>query len=106
VRDRPLDRLNDGMTELKVAGDELRNNFRVRLGREDVSGSFQLALQLAVIVNDAVVDDGDPLRGVRMGIDCRWFPWVANRVWPIPAVMDGNGAGRIFWRSFSVPGDR
>jgi len=53
---------------LHFALDEVRDDLGVRLGREHVSLALQLAFQLEVVLDDAVVHDDDPARTVAMRV--------------------------------------
>ena len=63
----------DRVGEIAFVGvlDEVGHDLRVRLGLEDVSAGHQLVAQLAEVLDDAVVDDGDPAGAVavRMGVE-------------------------------------
>ena len=48
--------------------DEVGHDLRVGLGLERDPVGLQLGLQLAVVLDDAVVDDREPVGGVRMGV--------------------------------------
>jgi hypothetical protein len=51
-----------------LALDEVRHDLGVRLGDEPVSLGGQLALQIEVVLDDAVVDDDDAARAVAVGV--------------------------------------
>ena len=53
---------------LDLVGDEMRDDFAVGLGRELGALGFQLAAQLAEVLDDAVVHDGEPVGRVRMRV--------------------------------------
>ena len=75
--------------------DQVGQDLGVGLGLEAVAAGDELVGQLDVVLDDAVVDQGQLPGAVRRG-DGRWprsgRPWVAHRVWPMPA--DGP-AGRV-----------
>ena len=50
---------------------ELRDDFGVGLGLEGYPIGFELAAKFAEVLNDTVVHDGQPIRGVRVGIALR-----------------------------------
>jgi hypothetical protein len=53
----------------------------------------QLVAQLAEILDDAVVDDGDAVvGGVRMRVASVGAPCVAQRVWPMPICRPSSGS--------------
>src|SRR5690349_2459280 len=46
----------------------MRDHLSVGFGREDMAVSFQFLAQFAEVLDDAIVDDGDFLRGMRVRI--------------------------------------
>jgi hypothetical protein len=64
----------------------MRDNFRVRLGDEEMVCGAQAFFELNVIFDDAVVDDDDAPRAiaVRVRVLSVGLPCVAQRVWPMP----------------------
>ena len=67
-RQRRRDRLARRRALAHFLGDEMRDGFGVGLGREDMALGGQLLAQFAEILDDAVMDDGDLVVGVRMGV--------------------------------------
>ncbi len=65
---RRLRRFGWGQAHVEEIGDEMHGDFRVGLRFEDVPLGEKLVAQLAEILDDAVVDDGDALAGMRMGV--------------------------------------
>src|SRR5208337_1965527 len=57
----PSDRLARRRPALQLLGDEMRDGFGVRLARENMTLGHELLAQLAKILDDAIVDDGDLL---------------------------------------------
>ena len=53
---------------VEIVGDQMGGHFAVGLGFEFVAAPDQFLAQLAEILDDAVMDDGDPRRCVRMGV--------------------------------------
>jgi hypothetical protein len=53
---------------LVMGPDQMGQHFGVRLGEEAVPGLHQPPLQRLVILDDAVVHDGDPTRAVQVGV--------------------------------------
>ncbi len=51
-----------------VVFDQVRKHFGIRLGAEAVTAQFQFAAQLSVVLDDAVVNDGQHARAVGMGM--------------------------------------
>src|SRR5262249_29175836 len=49
-------------------GDEVREDLGVRLGRERAPRALELFAQVAVVLDDAVMDDGDAVRRVRVRV--------------------------------------
>jgi hypothetical protein len=74
---------------LQVEVDELRHRLGVRLGREFLPLGFQLGAQLGVILDDAVMDDGDARGAVRMRIAFGWCAMCRP-----PRVADPDAAGQ------------
>lgn len=74
--------------------EEVGDDLGVRLGLQGVAALLQFGAQHGEVLDDAVVDDGDPPGVVEVG----WAlvsvgpPWVAHRVCPIP--VDPLGSGR------------
>ena len=75
-----------------IVGDQMGGHFAVGLGFKFVAPRRQLVAQFAEIFDDAVMDDGDPRRGMGMGVGFR------RRAMRRPARMaDAGMAGeRIF----------
>ena len=69
ARQRRGDRLRRGAPLAHLEGHELRHDLGVGLGLEDDALALQLGLELAEILDDAVMDDGELLGRVRMGVD-------------------------------------
>ena len=67
-RQRRIDRLDRRTALLHLVGDEMRDHFAVGLGRELGALGFELAAQLAEILDDAVVHDGEAVGRVRMRV--------------------------------------
>ena len=67
-RQRPFDRFDRRRAARHFGGDEMRDDLGIGLGGEFRALAFKLAAQLAEILDDAVVHDGEPLGGVRMRI--------------------------------------
>ncbi len=65
---RRAHRLDRRQTFLHLVGDEMHDGFRVGIGLEDVAVAFRVATQFAEILDDAVVDNRDLRRHVRMGV--------------------------------------
>ncbi len=53
---------------LHLVGDEMHDRFRVRIGLELVAALRELGLELAIVLDDAVVHDRDLRRHMRMGV--------------------------------------
>ena len=86
-------RLDRRQPVLDPVGDQMRDDFAVGLGRKLGTLPFQLAAQLAEVLDDAVVHHGEPVGRVRMGV-------VLGRT-PVrcPAgVADADRAGERFAR--------
>ena len=88
----PLQRRGDRLDRLQPAlerhGDEMRDDLRVGLARKRAAGGGDLAPQRLEILDDAVVDDGHLLGGVRMRVR------FGRRAMRRPARMaDAGGAG-------------
>ena len=67
--------------------DQVGDHFAVGLRLEDVLLGEQLFLQVQVVLDDAVVHDGDlPLssRNAGWAFSSEGRPWVAQRVWAMP----------------------
>ena len=59
--------LEEILHRLQVMVDAMRDDFGIGLGAELIPGAFQLGTQFLVILDDAVVDDGQTVAGnVRM----------------------------------------
>ena len=69
ARQRRLDRLRGRAALLHLLGDEMRDDFGVGFGLEDVALGLQLFAQLAEILDDAVVHDRDLVGRMRMRVD-------------------------------------
>jgi hypothetical protein len=56
-----------------------------------MAGAAQALLEGVVILDHAIVNDGDFSGGIalRMGILSEGTPWVAQRVWPMPRLPGG-----------------
>ena len=59
-------------------------------------GLLQPRAQPVEVLDDAVVDHGDPAGAiqVRVGVASVGAPWVAHRVWPIPVVPEERVVGQ------------
>jgi hypothetical protein len=89
----------------EVLGDELGDDLGVGVGVEGDAFFLQLALEAGVVLDDAVVDDGDGAAAVEVGwaLTSLAGPWVAQRVWLMP-VRPGAGRSLRWWmRSCSRP---
>ena len=65
------ERAPDGPFQAVVAHlalDEVRHDLGIGLGHEPVAVALQLALQIQVVLDDAIVDDDDPPRAVTMWV--------------------------------------
>ena len=94
-----LDRLDRRRAALHFLGDQMRDDLGVGLGRELGALPFQLAAQLAEILDDAVVHDRELVGRVRMGV-VLGRPAVRR-----PAgVADADRAGERFAREAALPG--
>ena len=67
-RQRRLDRGDRRSAALHLLGDQMRDDFGVGLGCEFGALAFQLAPQLAEILDDAVMHDRELFGGVRMRV--------------------------------------
>jgi len=54
---------------VEIVGDQMGGDFAVGLGFEFVAPCRQFVAQFAEILDDAVMDDGNPGGGMGMGID-------------------------------------
>ena len=63
-----LRRLHRILALRQVMGDEMRDNFGIGLRDKAALVIFQFGLQRRVIFDDAVMDDGDTLRRMRVGV--------------------------------------
>ena len=63
-----------------MAGDELGDDFGVGVAVEDDAFAFELALERGVVLDDAVMDDGDEAVAADDG-DGRCDRW-RGRAWP------------------------
>jgi hypothetical protein len=69
LRHRGTHRLEQVARLLQVIVNPMRDDFRVRLGAELVTGGLQFVAQLVVVLDDAVVNDRNPVaRDVRMRV--------------------------------------
>ncbi len=88
----PGERGADGIREIAGVGllHQVRQRLRVGIGVEHVAARLEPVPQLAEVLDDPVVDDGDAPVQSTCGWALRSFgrPWVAQRVWarPIPAL--------------------
>ncbi len=73
---------------VEIVGDQVHRHFAVGLGFEFVALGEELGAQVAEILDDAVMDDGDACIGVRMGVD------LGRRAMRRPARVADAGAGR------------
>ena len=70
-----------------MLGDEVGDDFGIGVALEDDAFVLELPLERGVVLDDAVVDDGD---GAVVAQMCGWAlrslagPWVAQRVWLMP----------------------
>ena len=83
--------------------DEVRDGLRVGLGGEAMPLAPEPLLQLAVVLDDPVEDDGEALgiaAGERVRIPLGDPPWVAQRVCPRPVVA-GERPSPAAWRRLS-----
>src|SRR5215207_6565957 len=78
-----------GLT-LELLGDEVDHNFTISLGMEDVAGPHQWLAQLPMVVDDAVVDESQPL----LWIEMRMRVWLRNTAVGGPAGVSQTGAAR------------
>ena len=89
--------------------DEVRDDLGVGLRHETVALRLRAALELEVVLDDAVVDDDEP----PLQSWCGWAfssvgrPWVAQRVWPMPQCpVSGLAAPAPPRGSTSLPAQR
>jgi hypothetical protein len=77
--------------------DEVGQHLGVGRRLEAVAGRDQFVGQLVVVLDDPVVDDGHPAGAVDMGVGVLSVgrPWVAHRVWPMPAAASPGGVLRL-----------
>ncbi len=68
LAERGLDGLDRAQAVLHLVGDEMHDGFRVRIGLELVAALRELGLELAIVLDDAVVHDRDLRRHVRMSV--------------------------------------
>ena len=68
MRQRSPDRRDRILAAIELAGDEMSDDLGVGLAGEDVSVGLELGLELAEVLDDAVMDDRQLLGGVRMGV--------------------------------------
>ena len=89
---QPVESLGDGLGRrqalVKPCGDQVGDDLGVGLGDELGAGRGQFVLQLAEILDDAVVDQRQPRRRMRMGIA------LGRRAVGRPAGMADAGAAR------------
>ena len=78
---------------LQIAREEMGDDLGIGLRDEDVAERAQLAAQLVEVLDDAVVDDGDAVGGVRVGVGL-----VGAAVGGPAGVADADGAGERFAR--------
>ncbi len=71
----------------EVLVDQVGDGFRIRFGVELAATGFHRLAQLAEVFDDAVVDDGDPARRMRVGV--RFVGLTVGR----PAGVTDTGAG-------------
>ena len=94
-RDGGAGRVLRGRALRDAVGDQVGDDLGVGLGAEDVAAADELGAQLAVVLDDAVVDDDDVAGGVgvRVGVDaaspCRASPSACGRCRCLPG---GSGA--------------
>ena len=101
------DRLHRALALAHLARDELRHDLGVGLGLEAHALGAELVLELAEILDDAVVDDGELLGRVRVGVASRsGRPWVAQRVWPMPIAPASGAFESLTSRLPSLPSAR
>jgi hypothetical protein len=86
--------------------DQVRDHFGVGVGFEPRLRLLQLFLQLGVIFDDAVMDDGDAVGRVRVGVILVRPPCVAQRVWPMPTVPGSGDFFSFLSRLISLPSAR
>ena len=86
-------RLDRRQPVLDPVGDEMRDDLAVGLGRKLGALPFQLPAQLAEVLDDAVVHDGEPVGRVRMGVVLGRTP-----VCRPAGVADADRAGERFAR--------
>ncbi len=68
-RQRRGDRRDRAGAPLHFVGDEMRHHLGVGLGHEPGAAGFELRAQFREILDDAVMDHGDPVGRMGMGID-------------------------------------
>ncbi len=86
-RQRHRDRGDRAGAFRHLVGDEMSDDLGVGLGQELGAAALQLGAQLGEILDDAVVDDGDAVGRVRMGVDL-----VRTAVGRPAGVADADGA--------------
>jgi hypothetical protein len=72
-------------------GDERRSWFGAGLSGEFRAIGFRFAPQFDEILDDVIVHDREPIRGVRVALSSAGQPCVAQQLWPIPSVRS-NGS--------------
>ena len=68
ARERRRHRLDRRAAAVELTRHELRHGLGVGLGLEGIAVRLELGAQLAEILDDAVMHDGEPLRRMRMGV--------------------------------------
>ena len=63
-----LDRVLRGLPAFEFPGDEMADRLGVGLALEGDALGLEFGLELAVVLDDPVMDDGEPLGGMRMGV--------------------------------------
>ena len=75
----------------QVSGDQMRHHFGVGVGGQTAALFFQFVTQFLEVLDDAVVDHGDLVGGMRVGVDL-----VGNAVCRPAGMADTDGAGHRF----------
>jgi hypothetical protein len=88
--------------------DEVGDDLGVGLGDELVALGGEFALQVEIVLDNAVVDDDDAAGAVAMGwaFSSVGRPCVAQRVWPMPKVPSSGCSRSTSSRLASLPGAR